>query len=33
MTGRPLTNDELGLIVAYPRQLSLLFPEFLSAAA
>ncbi len=27
MTGRPLTDDELGLIAAYPRQLALLFPE------
>ena len=27
MTGRPLTDDELGLIAAYPRELALLFPE------
>ncbi|TXK39730.1 LeuA family protein [Nonomuraea sp. C10] len=26
MTGRPLTDDELRLIAAYPRELSLLFP-------
>lgn len=26
MTGRPLTDDELALIAAYPRELSLLFP-------
>jgi homocitrate synthase NifV len=29
MTGRPLTDDELRLIAAYPRELSLLFPEYL----
>ena len=29
MTGRPLTDDELGFIAAYPRQLALLFPEHL----
>ncbi|MFC4113782.1 LeuA family protein [Nonomuraea zeae] len=28
MTGRPLTDDELGLIAAHPRELSLLFPEY-----
>src|SRR6266568_2303306 len=27
-TGKPLTDDELRLIAAYPRELSLLFPEF-----
>jgi homocitrate synthase NifV len=25
-TGKPLTDDELRLIAAYPRELSLLFP-------
>ncbi len=25
-TGKPLTDDELGLIAGYPRQLALLFP-------
>jgi homocitrate synthase NifV len=25
-TGKPLTDDELRLIAAYPRQLALLFP-------
>jgi homocitrate synthase NifV len=29
MTGRPLTDDELGLIASYPRQLALLFPGHL----
>jgi isopropylmalate/homocitrate/citramalate synthase len=29
MTGRPLTDDELRLIVSYPRQLALLFPGYL----
>lgn len=33
MTGRPLTNDELSLIAIYPRQLALLFPGLLDAAA
>ncbi|MBE1585616.1 LeuA family protein [Nonomuraea angiospora] len=28
MTGRPLTDDELRLIAAYPRELSLLFPGY-----
>ena len=28
MTGRPLTDDELRLIAAYPRELALLFPEY-----
>ncbi|WP_084960458.1 LeuA family protein [Thermoactinospora rubra] len=28
-TGRPLTDDELRLIAAYPRELSLLFPGYL----
>jgi homocitrate synthase NifV len=28
-TGRPLTDDELRLIAAYPHQLALLYPEFL----
>jgi len=28
MTGRPLTDDELRLIVGYPRELSLLFPAY-----
>lgn len=28
MTGRPLTDDELRLIAAYPRELMLLFPEY-----
>ncbi|HEX6443525.1 MAG TPA: hypothetical protein VF053_00440 [Streptosporangiales bacterium] len=32
MTGRPLTDDELRLITAYPRQLALLFPEHLPQA-
>ncbi len=31
MTGRPLTDDELALIVTYPRQLSLMFPGSLPA--
>ncbi|NBE99708.1 hypothetical protein FE391_39495 [Nonomuraea sp. KC401] len=31
MTGRPLTDDELRLIGAYPRELSLLFPGYESA--
>jgi isopropylmalate/homocitrate/citramalate synthase len=30
-TGRPLTDDELRLIAAYPRQLALLFPGVLTA--
>lgn len=30
MTGRPLTDDELGLIATYPEELSLLFPGYLS---
>jgi homocitrate synthase NifV len=29
-TGRPLTDDELRLIAAYPRELSLLYPGQLS---
>jgi homocitrate synthase NifV len=29
MTSRPLTDDELRLIVSYPRQLALLFPGYL----
>ncbi|HEY2521358.1 MAG TPA: hypothetical protein VGJ19_14700 [Streptosporangiaceae bacterium] len=29
-TGRPLTDDELGLIAGYPRQLALLHPGLLS---
>src|SRR4051812_8724932 len=33
MTGRPLTDDELRLIVRYPRCLALLFPGVLDAAA
>ena len=33
MTGRPLTDDELRLVAAYPRQLALLFPGQLPAAA
>ncbi|UBU10502.1 LeuA family protein [Nonomuraea gerenzanensis] len=28
MTGRPLTDDELRLIAAYPRELSLMFPGY-----
>src|SRR6266567_4961618 len=32
-TGKPLTDDELGLIAGYPRQLALLFPGQLSPAA
>lgn len=28
MTGRPLTDDELRLVAAYPRELSLLFPGY-----
>ena len=31
-TGEPLTDDELGLIAAYPRQLALLFPGQLTPA-
>jgi isopropylmalate/homocitrate/citramalate synthase len=31
-TGKPLTDDELGLIAAYPRQLALLFPGQLTPA-
>ncbi|MFI7131908.1 LeuA family protein [Nonomuraea sp. NPDC050153] len=31
MTGRPLTDDELRLIAAYPRELSLLFPGYEAA--
>jgi homocitrate synthase NifV len=33
MTGRPLTDDELRLIVRYPRCLALLFPGQLEVAA
>jgi homocitrate synthase NifV len=33
MSGRPLTDDELGLIARYPRELALLFPGALDAAA
>jgi homocitrate synthase NifV len=29
-TGKPLTNDELRLIAAYPHQLALLYPGLLS---
>jgi homocitrate synthase NifV len=29
-TGKPLTDDELRLIAAYPRELSLLYPGLLS---
>ncbi|HET9897969.1 MAG TPA: hypothetical protein VFQ44_23820 [Streptosporangiaceae bacterium] len=29
-TGKPLTDDELTLIAAYPRELALLFPGQLS---
>jgi homocitrate synthase NifV len=29
-TGRPLTDDELRLIAAYPHQLSLLYPGLLA---
>ena len=29
-TGKPLTDDELRLIAAYPRELSLLYPNLLS---
>lgn len=29
-TGKPLTDDELALIAAFPRELSLLFPGQLS---
>jgi hypothetical protein len=32
MTGRPLTDDELRLIAAYPRELSPLFPGGLAYA-
>ncbi|WP_431898744.1 homocitrate synthase/isopropylmalate synthase family protein [Nonomuraea sp. bgisy101] len=32
MTGRPLTDDELRLIAAYPRELSLLFPGQVSVS-
>ena len=32
-TGRPLTDDELRLIVGYPRQLALLFPAYVDAPA
>ena len=28
-TGRPLTDDELRLIAAYPRELALLYPGLL----
>ena len=31
-TGKPLTDDELGLIAGYPRELALLFPGQLGAA-
>ncbi|MBF8191207.1 hypothetical protein ITP53_36970 [Nonomuraea sp. K274] len=31
MTGRPLTDDELHLVATYPRELSLLFPEYETA--
>ena len=29
-TGKPLTDDELRLIAAYPHQLALLYPGYLS---
>ena len=29
-TGKPLTDDELRLIAAYPRELALLYPGLLS---